>query len=132
MLRWRSSVQQLRIFLVLLSIIPGEIVLYGSMFKSPRQRHSSRAAVLSVAARASTVRRKPKRKRNSRNRGRANPKRIRGRQIAFTQVSNAPPSFSLFSCVTNTVPHAQESSAVSGRAAARVKPWKQRGRGRGL
>ena len=43
------------------------------------------------------MRRKPKRKRNSRNRGRANPKRIRGRQIAFTQVSNAPPSFSLFS-----------------------------------
>ena len=28
MLRWRSSVQQLRIFLVLLSTIPGEIVLY--------------------------------------------------------------------------------------------------------
>ena len=84
MLRWRSSVQQLRIFLVLLSIIPGEIVLYGSMFKSPRQRHLSRAAE---------------------NRGRANsPKRKR---IAFTQVSNQPPSFSLFSCVTNTVPHAQ-------------------------
>ena len=88
MLRWRSSVQQLRIFLVLLSTIPGEIVLYGSMFKSPRQRHSSRAAVASVAARASTVRRKPKRKRNCKNRGRANsPKRKR---IAFTQVSNAP------------------------------------------
>ena len=32
MLRWLSSVQQLRIFLVLLSIIPGEIVLYGRQY----------------------------------------------------------------------------------------------------
>ena len=88
MLRWRSSVQQLRIFLVLLSTIPGEIVLYGSMFKSPRQRQSSRASAVAVAARASTVRRKPKRKRNCKNHGRANsPKRKR---IAFTQVSNVP------------------------------------------
>ena len=52
MLRWRSSVQQLRIFLVLLSIIPGEIVLYGSMFKSPRQRHLSRASAVAAAATA--------------------------------------------------------------------------------
>ena len=103
MLRWRSSVQQLRIFLVLLSIIPGEIVLYGSMFKSPRQRHSSRALRGANAARASTVRQKPKRKRadERRNRGRGktyNPKRMRHIAFTLTQVSKTSLLFPVLLC----------------------------------